>query len=133
MVMQMKEVVYFELNNWMPGTDYPAEEPFNSWMDDQKYFVKFRDKEWVTKNKLVVVESMVDMSLNYCISAPIDFVEKMCPKLLTKYSTFIREEDDGDPPYGQFGSPFMEYEECNIGLHCWDDITREYFEPNYPR
>ena len=26
------ELVYFELNNWSPGKDYPYEEPFLTWI-----------------------------------------------------------------------------------------------------
>ena len=28
------EIVYFELNNWFSGRDYPNEEPFTTWCDD---------------------------------------------------------------------------------------------------
>jgi hypothetical protein len=30
--MSGTNVVYFQLNNWMPGDDYPDVEPFNSWL-----------------------------------------------------------------------------------------------------
>jgi hypothetical protein len=30
----MEEIIYFELDNWFGGRDYPDTEPFNSWMDD---------------------------------------------------------------------------------------------------
>lgn len=29
---QNEEIIYFEFNNWMSGTDFPAEEPFLDWM-----------------------------------------------------------------------------------------------------
>ena len=32
--MEKDKVIYFELNNWMSGDDYPDAEPFISWMDD---------------------------------------------------------------------------------------------------
>lgn len=115
------EVIYFELNNWFSGRDYPDAEPFLSWMrDDLKQ--KFRDEDWVKENKLVVVESLVDMSFNYCITATKDWVEKNCPELLTKYTKFIREKDEiEDIPYSRFGCPFLEYKEENIGLHFADE------------
>lgn len=27
------DIVYFEVNNWIQGRDYPDEEPFLSWME----------------------------------------------------------------------------------------------------
>lgn len=31
------EIVYFELNNWMPNEDYPNVEPFKTWVDYQHF------------------------------------------------------------------------------------------------
>ena len=116
------EVIYFELNNWFSGRDYPDAEPFLSWMGDDLN-IKFRNRHWVKKNKLVVVESLVDMSSNYCITATKEWVEKNCPELLTKYTQFIRGTEDYDElPEGRFGCPFLEYEENNIGIHLADEI-----------
>lgn len=28
-------IYYFELNNWFPGRDYPDDEPFISWMNEE--------------------------------------------------------------------------------------------------
>lgn len=111
------DIIYFELNNWSCGCDYPDAEPFISWMkDDLKQ--KFEDEEWVKENKLVVVESLVDMSMNYCIAATKEWVQSNCPELLTKYIQFVRHsEEDGEPPEGRFGCPFLEYDEDNIGYH----------------
>ena len=111
------EIVYFELNNWFAGRDYPDCEPFLTWMGNDLQ-IKFRDEDWVKENKLVVVESFVDMSLNYCITATKEWVQLNCPELLTKYIQFVRysEEDDGLPE-GRFGCPFLEYNEDNIGNH----------------
>lgn len=108
------ELVYFELNNWFAGSDYPDDEPFLSWM--ARYL--FRDEDWVKENKLVVVESLVDMSLNYCITATKEWVQQNCSELLTKYSQFVRYgEEDDELPEGRFGCPFLEYNEDNIGWH----------------
>ena len=114
------EIIYFELNNWACGRDYPDAEPFIGWMvNDLKQ--QFRYEDWVKENKLVVVESIVDMSLNYCISATKEWVEKNCPELLTKFTQFIRTcneyDDEDDLPEGQFGCPFLEYTDENIGCH----------------
>ena len=78
----MKEVVYFELNNWFIGRDYPNEEPFVTWIREDR----FSDDTWLKENKLVCVKSFVDMSLNFCISASRQWVEENCPKLLSKDS-----------------------------------------------
>ena len=107
------DIIYFELNNWSTGKDYPDSEPFLSWIKDNK----FRDENWIKENKLVVVESIVDMSLNYCVAATKEWVQSKCPELLTKYTQFIRYEEDDDLPEGRFGCPFLEYNEDNIGCH----------------
>ena len=107
------DIIYFELNNWSTGKDYPDSEPFLSWIEDNK----FRDENWIKENKLVVVESIVDMSLNYCVAATKEWVQSKCPELLTKYTQFIRYEEDDDLPEGRFRCPFLEYDEDNIGWH----------------
>ena len=116
------DIVYFELNNWFSGRDYPNAEPFLSWMKDDLN-QKFRDEEWIKENKLVVVESLVDMSMNFCITATKEWVEENCHELLSTYKNFVRKpEDDEDVPYGRFGCPFLEYKEENIGYHYADEI-----------
>ena len=116
------DIVYFELNNWFSGRDYPNAEPFLSWMRDDLN-QKFRDEEWIKENKLVVVESLVDMSMNFCITATKEWVEENCHELLSTYKNFVRKpEDDEDVPYGRFGSPFLEYKEENIGYHYAEEV-----------
>ena len=116
------DIVYFELNNWFSGRDYPNAEPFLSWMKDDLN-QKFRDEEWIKENKLVVVESLVDMSTNFCITATKEWVEENCHELLSTYKNFVRKpEDDEDVPYGRFGCPFLEYKEENIGYHYAEEV-----------
>lgn len=117
----MEEIIYFELNNWTPGTDYPGEEPFLSWMgNDLK--LRFRNEDWVKENKLCVVESLVDMSTNFCITATREWVEENCPNLLTEHKQFLRYPDKWGDVYGRFGHEFLPYEECNIGVtFVYDD------------
>lgn len=110
------EIIYFELNNWACGYHYPDDEPFTDWMSDDLE-QRFMDEKWVNENKLVVVESLIDMSFNYCITATKEWVQLNCPKLLTEYTQFIRYGEDGDLPEGRFGCPFLEYNENNIGHH----------------
>lgn len=149
-----EEIIYFELDNWFSGRDYPNAEPFNTWMgeDDCLYFACDR---WVKENKLCVTVGDVDMSLDFCIAAPKSWVEANCPKLLTdeecgstsiishfnhetqkwedkehyesnKYSKFLRPDQTS-----RFGVPFPEYSEENIGVtwysHTYDEDTDEWF------
>lgn len=116
-----KEIVYLEFNHW--STDYyPDCEPFHSWMYDLT--LQFRKEDWLLENKLVVVETLVDMSCNYCITAPKEWILGVCPDFFEKYSKFVREpEEDEDTPYGRFGCPFLEYTEENLGYWFagWDE------------
>ena len=122
------DIVYFELNNWFSGRDYPNAEPFLSWMRDGLN-QKFHDEEWIKENKLVVVESLVDMSTNFCITATKEWVENNCHELLYTYEKFVRKPEDGeDVPYGRFGCPFLEYEEENIGYHYADEIECDGYD-----
>lgn len=149
-----EEIIYFELNNWFAGRDYPDAEPFNTWLgnDDSLYFTCER---WVKENKLCVTIGLVDMSLDFCIAAPKSWVEANCPKLLTdeecgstyitsyydseknerveeerydsnKYSNFLRPDQSS-----RFGIPFPEYSEENIGITWYyeehDKDTGEWY------
>lgn len=137
--MDMEDVVYFELNNWFSGRDYPNEEPFITWCGDDCNLY-FSNEAWVKANKLCVVESLVDMSVNWCITAQREWVEKNCPKLLSDesiyvevlrptpsressiqtiaypYKSFIRIPDEDGDVYGRFGTLFKEWSEDNIGI-----------------
>lgn len=111
------DIIYFELNNWAPGRNYPDAEPFISWMkNDLKQ--SFLNEKWVKENGLVVVHSLVDMSSNYCITAPKKWIIKNCPDLLDKYKKFIRlPEKNENTLYGVFDCPFLDYKIENIGIH----------------
>lgn len=134
----MEEVIYFELNNWFIGRDFPNEEPFVTWIREDK----FSDDKWLKENKLVCVKSFVDMSLNFCISASRNWVKENCPKLLSedsmsyhvwsrqggktdivvetkKYRDFIRP----DAETSNFGH-FLPYYEANFGLNI--DTGEDY-------
>lgn len=81
--MEKPDVVYFSVNNWFCGENYPPTENFKKWLgDDLKQ--NFRNDEWCKENKLCVYWGNVDMSLNYTVSAPKEWVEKNCPELLTE-------------------------------------------------
>lgn len=115
----MEEIVYFELNNWASGIDYPNAQPFLGWMNDDLN-ICFRSDEWAKENKICVVINLVDMSQNFCVTATKKWVEKNCPELLTKYSMFLRQPDKYGDVVGRFGTLFLEYEESNFGV-TWDD------------
>lgn len=119
----MNEVVYFELNNWFAGRDYPNEEPFLSWMRDDLN-IKFDNDEWVKENKLCVVFDFVDMSQNFCITATKKWVENNCPKLLTTHTEYLRCPDEYGDVYGRFGHKFLEYNEDNFGV-------KKYYSSRY--
>lgn len=140
-----EEIVYFEINNWFAGRDYPDDEIFRKWINDYQ----FRDDEWCKENKLCVMCGAVDMSMNYCVAAPKSWVEEHCPKLLTdeeytyktitvhwddkenqvcdthkytkRYSDFLCHPDSDGDVYGHIsGWEFPEYKEENFGV-TWND------------
>jgi len=122
---QMEEIIYFELNNWWPGSNYPDEEPFLTWLSDD-LAIYFEDEKWVKENKLCVGVDFVDMSLNFCIIAKKEWIQDNCPKLLTEYKKFLREPDEDGCVYGHFGHKFLEYKEDNIGIHEDFCISEDY-------
>ena len=86
------EIICFELNNWSCGKDYPNDEPFLTWIGNDLN-IHFNDENWVKENKLCVVRSIIDMSVNFCITTTKSWVEKNCPKLLTEHTEFLRFPD----------------------------------------
>lgn len=149
----MEELVYFELDNWFPGRDYPNAEPFTSWMGDDSH-LKFADEQWCKENRLCVLAGFIDMSVCFCITATHSWIEQNCPKLLTdeecgnssiityfdkeqntviqkevyessKYSKFICTPEKKGEVYGRLsGWTFLEYCEENFGIHWYEDIER---------
>jgi hypothetical protein len=147
--MQNKEVVYFSVNNWFCGRDYPDTPNFRKWLGDDLN-QNFISDEWCKENKLCVYYGLIDMSHNYTISAPRDWVEKNCPELLTdkeytyetigtyydkngkeitkrtqytkKYSDFVYSQEDVDEgECDRVGDmPFREYCEENFGSEYYE-------------
>lgn len=118
-----KEIIYFEVNNWFCGRDYPNTEKWKNWMHLQEEpWFQFRKEDWLKENELVVVETIVDMSVNFCVTAKKEWVEKNCPELLTEFSSFLRTDKKGrELPIGRFGTQFFSWKKENIGLHRIDD------------
>ena len=85
------DVIYFSVNNWMGGENYPLTENFKKWLRNDLN-QSFRNDTWCKENKLCVYYGTVDMSTNYTISASREWVEKNCPELLTdeEYTYIIR-------------------------------------------
>lgn len=142
------EVVYFELNNWFCGRDYPEVEPFISWIN--KDFSKtLNNEQWVKDNKLCLVAYPLDMSYNCLITASKDWVMKNCPDLLSNkgydyiiqrsnangewenityhrdYKDFLRFPDEDGNVYGRDDIRFLEYKEENFGI-TWKDPYENY-------
>lgn len=140
-----EKLVYSELNNWFSGRDYPNEEPFTTWIRENR----FDDAEWCRQNKLVVTAGYIDMSRNWCIIAPESWVHENCPKLLedhtctysiithgydternepvskttvhtTNMADFLRYPDEDGVVYGKFGWRFPEYSEEHFGV-LWQE------------
>ena len=110
----MKNIIYFQLNNWFAGKDYPDAEPFNSWMSNLND--TFLNVDWVKKNKLCVFVHNVDMSVSLCITAPKKLVSEQCPELLTMYKSFIVKKNSSNEIKDKFGYSFLDYNESNINF-----------------
>lgn len=111
------DAVYFELNMWEPGTFYPNESPFTDWIALRgNKGLLLDDINFVKDNKLCVVVTIIDQSVNYCISASRDWVEQQCPNLLTKHTKFLRHPSKDGNVYGQWGTEFMLYTPDHIGV-----------------
>lgn len=139
-----EEVIYFSVNNWFSGQDYPPTDNFRKWLGDD-FNQTFCYDEWAKENKLCIYHGYLDMSHNYTIAAPRSWVEKNCPELLTdeeytykmcycgkdgdryeeikkKYSDFVDHPDeDGYVEDHRFGWPYLEYKEENFGSHWYED------------
>ena len=138
-----EEIIYFSVNNWFSGRDYPPTKNFKKWLGDDLNQT-FRNDEWAKKNKLCIYYGVIDMSQNYTISAPRSWVEKNCPELLTdeeytyvicsyskdvekretikgKYSDFVDHPDEDGEVTARFDWPYLEYKEENFGCHWYEE------------
>lgn len=132
----MSDIVYFELNDWTLGEHYPNEEPFISWVgNNRNNSTTLYDEIWVKQNKLCIVADFIDMSVNFCVTATKEWVLENCPKLLTDYKNFLRFPDEDGLVEGRFGNVFLEYSEENFGIifrseddeedYDWEDEDEE--------
>ena len=137
--MENKEIIYFDLNNWFSGRDYPEDEKFRKWVSENQ----FSNDDWCKENKLCVVWGTIDMSFNWLIAAPKEWVEENCPDLLSDktytyttitmkwgdngeeitekneytkaYKDFVYTPNSFGDVYGRFDLEFPKYCEENIG------------------
>ena len=147
----MEDIIYFSVNNWFCGRDYPPTENFKKWLGDD-INQTFSDDKWAKENKLCIYDGIIDMSRNYTIAAPRSWVEKNCPELLTdkeytyivreydskesvkqgktvwkdvehkaKYSYFVDHPDEDGEVTARFNWPYLEYKEENFGCHWYDE------------
>lgn len=123
------EIIFFEVNNWFAGRDYPDCKPFITWLGDDLN-ISFNNDNWCIENNLCVVAELIDMSQNFKVTATKKWVEENCPCLLTdEYSKFVCEidlseyEEDDNEYYENFrygNGPFLKYHEDNFGVHFYD-------------
>ncbi len=139
----MDDIVYFSVNNWFSGRDYPETPNFRKWLGDD-FKQTFQNDEWAKENKLCINYGTIDMSWNYTIAAPRKWVESNCPELLTddeytyviisygkngnireeykkKYSDFVDHPDENGVISSRFGWPYLEYKSENFGVHFYVD------------
>lgn len=118
--MNKEEIIYFEVDHWAAGEDYPNEEPFLTWMDDYNLDKYLRNEVFIKEHKLCVKTFPIDMSINFMVTAPKSFVEKMCPTLLTnpdnaKFICHIEQNEDTPESRYIRKEYFLPYTKENIG------------------
>lgn len=98
-------LIYFEISE----TDYPPILPFTTWMQNSQ----FRNIDWITKNKLSVVESVEPETAEhiFCVTAPRDWVETNCPSLLREDIYYCPLPEDENVCYGKNDIRFLNYNE----------------------
>lgn len=138
-----EQIIYFSVNNWFCGRDYPPTKNFKKWLgNDLKQ--QFMDDAWAKENKLCIYYGSIDMSFNYTVAAPREWVEENCKELLTdeeytyvtlshskdgekrhvhkaKYSDFVDHPNKDGEVKARFDWPYLEYKEENFGAHYYDE------------
>lgn len=135
------KVVYFEVDNWYCGSDYPNTPTFIKWMSNDLK-LQFNNDSWCKENHLCVYAKCVDMSQDFTVSATEDWVKENCPELLNNEDCkkFVKgiSDDLDDIPDAKFGV-FREYCEENFGSKVdptyddywdWEDEDEEDNDDN---
>lgn len=110
------ELIKFTLNHWNAGSGYPDCEPYLTWMSDDHIAEYFGNDTWCKENKLAVVLGLVDMSYDFCVIAPKEWVEKNCPEIIgSKFECSLDTKVNG------WGTPFAPNYEDYIGFYGYND------------
>jgi len=116
----MENIIKVSLNNWWAEDDYPKDFELEL---EPGHEPPFLDKEFCKENKLCVVVGTIDMSVNYTITAPAEWVKKYIPSVLgTKF------QYDAEATEDSWYQPFLDYTEENIGLHWYDNYEDEWID-----
>lgn len=128
--MDKPDVIYFSVNNWFCGENFPPTENFKKWLSNDLNQT-FRNDTWCKENKLCVYYGCVDMSQNYTVSAPREWVELNCPELLTdeEYTYVTRV---GRPKKKLFGGYEYVWEEETHTKKYSDFVYTPEFEGDTP-
>ena len=151
-LLKMEEIIYLEFNDWFGGRDYPEIPNIEDWVGGcgrLGYNSPLLNDEWCKAQKICVKVGPIDMSCNFCITAPRSWVEKNCPECLTNdtytesfnysngqeqwtkteeysFDQFRRMPENGEEvAYGRFGWRFLEYKEENFGITWCDEDGNE--------
>lgn len=132
-----KDLIYFSVDDWSCGEDYPDKEPFITWFtsnyeNPNHITYKFEDDKWCKENKLVVVCTLLDLSLNFNIIAAKEWIERNCPYIIGSRFDYTDKLERGslwDEPvnklekdlYLGFWGHFLPYREENYGV--WYEMT----------
>lgn len=99
-----QDIRYFECNNWNP---WPSES--KRLLDDylENEFKSVQDVlDWIVSQKICIYSEFQDQSINYWITAPLDWFTTNFPEL-TKY---LKKDPGSD-------KKFLDYAYYNYGLH----------------
>ena len=126
--MEQQEIIYFEINNWFCGRDYPPIEPFKTWVHTNR----FSNDAWCKENKLVVMTGPIDIIMH--TNKETGKREDIEEKHTKKFSDFLCFPDEGDEPgeiHGHIADDWWcpEYCEANFGVtwnnSWWDDMSSD--------
>ena len=136
----MEEIIYFEINNWFSGRDFPNDETFRKFVREQL----FSDDQYCKEHRICVKHGCIDMSHNWCVAAPKSWVIENCPQLLSdegyEYKTITRHYDkdindwvETENEYTKKYSDFLCYpdEDGDVYGHVDEWCFPEYCEQNF--
>ena len=109
-----KQLVYFTVDNWSPGVDYPRCDNFeNLYREDLDAFA-FIDNEYCKENKLAVYCTTLDMSIAFTVVAPIGWCVKNSPEIIGSYWDETAKPGKNNWKESIYGLPYPEYKEKNF-------------------